>query len=256
MKKSLKIFALGATILPLGLLSACGGQLDFNSSVNVNNAGAYSEVSAEDFTSYVESTTEGQPAVNSNLLNYKLVYSVDMDGTIAKLTGIVQQNQDETTEMAFKVTMSGEGNSANYSLYFPNSDYFYADLDVRYASEASGVNISGKYKFDAQNMDNEMSEIFSIITVREALNIDIVLNLVSQNGIEVSMASRDDKVNYKFVKTNSQGEVELTYYALYENNSLVAMKSESGKNFISIEYYDGGIEYPDFSGYKDFSLMQ
>ena len=79
MKIGLKVLALGALALPLGLLSACGGQLDFNSSLNVNNAGAYSASSQEELTTYVETETDGEPAVSTDLFSYRLVMDMRSD---------------------------------------------------------------------------------------------------------------------------------------------------------------------------------
>ena len=110
MKKGLKVLALGALALPLGLLSACGGQLDFNSSLNVNNAGTYKEVTQGEFTTYVSQEVEGKDVVNKDMSSgLKFVYEVNAEGGNSKITAIIKMTDVNKVEIATKMTASMPG---------------------------------------------------------------------------------------------------------------------------------------------------
>lgn len=259
MKKGLKVLALGALALPLGLLSACGGQLDFNSSLNVNNAGAYSASSQEELTTYVETETDSEPAVSTDLFSYRLVMDMRSDEATQKATAIIQGDAQGNVEFASKITASlpGEdGGNINISMYYPGGDNYYADVNLAYRGEMADMNINGQFSFALEGTASipGVSPDY-IFMYAEMADVESLINSLAGSNATVSKAERDNKVNFKVEIEATQYMPASTYYVMFEDNDLVGVRVEVGGDeggTISIEKYDGDIEYPNFDNYQSY----
>lgn len=258
MKKGLKVLALGALALPLGLLSACGGQLDFGSSLNVNNAGAYKEVMQAEFTTYVSQEVEGEDVVNKDMSSgLKFVYEANADGTNLKVNAIIKMTDANKVEMATKMTASkpGEnGGNAAISMYYPGEETFYADMNISYRGQAAQGNMKGQYSFDVNTSSYPggmgPEEILSIVSSVDVDNIAAMLS--TYTDAVVSKAESGDKLNYKIeIKSDSTYQPD-TYYIMFKNDVLVGVKLETEYGIIAMERFDGEIEYPNFENYVNY----
>lgn len=255
MKKSLKFLALGALALPLGLLSACGDPLNFDINLNVNSAGEYAESSVEELKTYVQEVGEE----NSNLPSYRIVLNGVEDGLGQKLSGIVVMNEDQTYNVAYKMDADEEDEITKATVYYNGSakdetaNYMYAYID--YSSKTSDLKMKGNYRvpIDSQNMfDYIPSSIMdpqSVIMVGQAYSLNGILPNLTEEIATVKKAEKGELVNYQVVVNVSNNEY--TYYYMFEDNVLTAIKMEyEGMSFI-MERYEGEINYPDFGGYKE-----
>ncbi len=259
MKKGLKVFALGALALPLSLLSACGGQLDFKSSLNVNNAGAYSASSQEELTTYVQADSTDETAVSTDLFSFKLYMEMKSSEASQVATAIVKADKEGNVEIASKITasMPGEnGGNVNFSLYYPGEDTYYADVNLAYRGEMAEMNIKGQYSFDI-NGSESISGISPeyIFSYAEMADVENIINSLTGLNATVSKAEKNNKVNFKIEMEATGYMPASTYYIMFEDNALVGVKIEVGgeeHGMISIEKYDGEIQYPNFDNYKSY----
>ncbi len=258
MKKGLKVLALGALALPLGLLSACGGQLDFGSSLNVNTAGAYKEVKQSEFTTYVSQEVEGEDVVNKDMSSgLKFVYETNADGTNLKVNAIIKMTDANKVEIATKMTASkpGEnGGNATISMYYPGEETFYADMNISYRGQDAQGNIKGQYSFDVNTSSYPggmgPEEILSMISSVDVDNIAAMLS--TYTDAVVSKAESGDKLNYKIEIKDSTYQPDSTYYIMFENDVLVGVKLETEYGMMAMERFDGEIKYPNFENYVNY----
>lgn len=261
MKKSIKVLGLSLALAPLVMLTACGGeQLGSKPNLDVNNAGSYSTATAEDFNqvAYDETTHD----VKSDFAAYKI--GLTMKGQDSKsgngevsFVGIFKVTE-EKTEYAYSSYVNAEGVNAKIKYYVPGDGYCYADANIKGSIEGFDTSMDGKYKIDAKDVYGMFDEV-SAAELANGYSYANILSMVEGfkgEGITIEKAERESKVNYKFTVAATEYSPELAIYFFYEDGKIVACQYEASAADaslkITIEAFDGEIEYPDFSSYKAF----
>lgn len=257
MKKSLKALALGALILPVGLLSACGDQFNFDINLNLNSAGEYAESSVEELKAYVQEVGED----NSNLPSYRIVIKGVEDGLGQKLSGFVVMYEDQTYNLAYKMDSDEKDEITKATVYYNGSakdetaNYMYAYID--YSSKTSDLKMKGNYRVPIDDQNQNMYDYIpssimapqSVIMVGQAYSLNGILPNLTEEIATVKKAEQGGLVNYQVV-TNVSNK-EYTHYYMFEDNVLAAIKMEYEGMYFIMERYEGEINYPDFGGYKE-----
>ena len=260
MKKTLKIFAFALAILPMGLLTACGGgQLDFNPNVNVNNAGTYSASTKEDFNEVVIDETTNE---NVDFSSYRMYMKMETKSktignqTIPAMTilttGIYKINADGKLEMAIKNSTKTKDQTTDLEFYMPAGDYIYANMKM----DSKAIDLDKKFRLPAE----ELSAVNNSTSNGEDVSFADILDEVqdADSGITFEKATSGERTNFKI--TIEAGEDDVVVYFLFENNEIVACQYNVGSLLeLKIEKYDGNIDFPSFGSeylaIDDFSDM-
>ena len=245
MKKGLKNLAWGLAILPLGLLTACGDQLSFNSGINVNSAGAYEVSTAKEFTEYTNSVQEE----NMSFSGYKMIYNIALEngddalGEI-KVNAILVANQEKTSyQGAIKFEATAEGEYMNMKMYLPETDSEHIYVDIK-SSGSTEINGQMKIPYDLTGGDyGPVEQALSMASVDVSLLFE---EIATASDVSYEKAESGNKVNFKVSDLEDS-----TYYICFENGVLQGVLCEANNLYISIERFEGNVDYPNFSNYKE-----
>ena len=247
MKKGLKNLAWGLAILPLGLLSACGDQLSFNSGINVNSAGAYKVSTAGEFTEYTNSVQEE----NMSFSGYKMIYNMAIENGDSmaelKMNAILVANQEKTSfQGAIKLEATAEGEYMNMKMYLPETDSEHIYVDI---SSSGSMEINGQMKIPFDLTGGDFGPVEQALSMASIDVSQLFEEIATASDVSYEKAESGNKVNYK-VEYNSY-DLNHTYYICFENGVLQGVLCESDGIYISIERFEGEVNYPNFSNYKE-----
>lgn len=260
MKKSLKALALGALILPVGLLSACGDQFNFNSGLNIEAAGKYTDSNVADFVAYVQN--EKTP-VNSEITSCKIVITGEQDGLTQEIKGMLLMGEDENYKMAYKLYTEEENSTTNATVYYDSTlegNFMYMDINYSRTatSEETALNMNGKYKVQV-DLENLFHYIPSSIMTPEGFGyitrtfaVSEMLPVLTDELFGVEKAASESKVYYKITMVQENTE-SYNYYYLFDNSALQGIYLSYGNVSYSVEQYSGEISFPNFNGYQELT---
>lgn len=262
MKKSTKVLGLALALAPLSMLTACGGQLDSKPNVNVNSAGSYSATTSEDFNQAVYDETTHD--VKSDFVAYKIGMTMegkDNDGSKGEMRFVgIFKATEEKQEFAYSSYISADGVNATVKFYVPGDGYYYTDANIKGNTEGFNTAANGKFKM-TEKVASATFDKFSTAEIAETYTYTNLLSMVGDlksDNVTVEKAEKGTKANYKVTVAAGEYLGEQTIYFLYENGKIVACqyetKMENASLKITIEAFDGNIEYPNFSDFKDISL--
>lgn len=260
MKKSMKVLGLALALAPLSMLTACGGQLDSKPNVDINSAGSYSATTAEDFNNAVYDETTH--VVKSNLVSYKMGVSIEGrddngEGGAIKFVGIFKATE-EKQEYAYSSYVNVDEIEATIKYYVPGDGFGYADTNIKGKTEGLDASLNGKYKINEKVSNGIFDDISAADTASDYTyaNILSMLDDFQTEDVTIEKAEKGTKVNFKITVVDTKYSSEQIFYFLYDNGKCVGCQYEASATNLSIkvtvEAFDGEIEYPDFSSYKDF----
>lgn len=273
MKKSLKIALSALALVPCAALFVGCGQDQLATKAKVNTEGTYAASSKEAFTTY---TGEGG-AASTTLAGYRFTMDAKVSGSVTGqsynssvlLNGIIKTSAT-SVEAAFKMTMEGQDIMKAYI----KDGYVYANVSLM------GQNMKVKYEADANDILGGFDEIgaagpTSISDVQEILDF---INNKNDLNIEASVEGEINKFHFFADSTDISAMLDsastilgsdFDCYFVFDSDILTgaqvsfkySMTSEDLGNAdidakITIEKYDGEINFPSFDGYTemDFNL--
>lgn len=251
--KKLKHFVIALILPVMFVICACGGgQLATNAQADIGNSSDYFASTPAQALSFLQAET-----TSAELASYRM--TVDIGFGAMKMNGIVKETENGM-QMAMEFKMSAFGVSASGKMYL-NDGVVYAEYDSATAEE-NGLP-SNKVKANMENENNLNQTQFGLF---QQYDVNQLIGnaewFLGEDNVEVFVNDEGDNViRYKITMTDNNFEVDgqpavYTTFIVFENNELVSIKDTSSMHTAIIESFDGEIEFPDFSGYKEVTFEQ
>lgn len=270
MKKSLKIALASLALVPCAALFVGCGQDQLATQAKVNTAGNYQKSSKEQFTTYSENTT-----TSTELTGYrftmeaktKTTYESQSRESKVLLNGIIKASETNL-EAAFKMTMDGQDIMKAYI----KDGYVYADVSML------GENIKVKYKVNPKDILGEFAEIDTNVGPTSISNVQEILDFINNTeGLEVvaSVENNISKFHFSADSTDISAMLDsaskilgsdFDCFIVFDSNILtgaqISFKYSMNPAFgsadvdakISMEKYDGKIDFPKLNGYTETTI--
>lgn len=273
MKKSLKIALSALALVPCAALFVGCGQDQLSTKAKINTEGTYTTSTKEAFTTY----TGESGAASTALSGYRFTMDAKVSGSLAGqsynssvlLNGIIKTS-DTSVEAAFKMTMEGQDIMKAYI----KDGYVYANV----SASLMGQSLKIKYEADVNDILGGFDEIgaagpTSISDVQEILDF---INENNDLNIEASVEGEINKFHFSADSTDisamldSASEIlgsDFDCYFVFDSDILTgaqvsfkySMSSEDLGNAnidakITMEKFDGEINFPSFDGYTEMDI--
>ena len=264
MKKSLKIALSSLALVPCAFLFVGCGQDQLATEAKVNTTGNYQAASQQQFDTYV-AKDDVNVSLNGYRFTMKATATSTLQGSVETTTnGIIKKTANGGVEAAFKVTA---GSQTQMSMYIKDG-YVYME------AEAHGNTIKTKTKMDVDKDFLEDLGQTGVGDVQEIMN-----SLKKMGKLDIQCSVEGNLVKYHF----STDEVDLSQlldmstkvlgsnfncYFVFDNNMLTGAKltfnyktssfehlgDASISSDITMEKYNGKINFPKLDGYTEASL--
>lgn len=264
MKKSLKIAFASLALIPCAALFVGCGQDQLATKAQVNTVGDYQKSSTEQFNTYTSDAD-----TSTTLTGYRFTIEAKSKTTYASqtvesdvlLNGIIKSS-GTNLEAALRMTMQGQVLMTTYI----KDGFIYADsslLNMKYKQALTTDDIFGE--MDKAGLDSALPTSMS--------DIDSLLELIQGHGdfdVKASVEGNINKYHFSTKSIDLSKLMSLTNlgsdfdcYFVFDSNILTGAQVsfkystdsvlDANANVeakVSIEKFDGEINYPSFDGYK------